>query len=134
MKNTAALTIGEAVMLLEERMLPFTGDRKKAINVICNRLSQLLDNDALARKGNKAEWRPCSFCPMDAVSLFVQNERGWMEHPAVLLFWDNESKSVREIETVPKCADLRADCPVCGNPNILAVTWAASPVPAQAAM
>lgn len=98
----------KAAELFSGEYLPvLSSGRGDMLERLCGRLNRLLDKERQATAGVEMVWKPCSFCPKDAVSLCYREEgkEAWEEVPGLVLFWDSNSSNVSSISPTPAFAD-----------------------------
>lgn len=74
---------------------------------LCGSLNGLLDTERQKAAGVELVWKPCSFCPKDAVSLCYREsgQETWEEVPGLVLFWDSNSDHISTITPTPTFVD-----------------------------
>lgn len=109
-------------MLVREAADQFTGQylpvlskgREGVVAKLCEALNCMLDKERQKAEGVELIWRPCSFCPSDAVSLLSRRTGAnrWYETPGMMFFWDTERGCITSVLATPKLEQMDAAFPV----------------------
>lgn len=98
----------KAAEIFTGQFLPvLSAARGPMLERLCGSLNGLLDKERQSAAGVEMVWKPCSFCPKDAVSLCYR-EKGkdtWEEVPGLVLFWDSNTDNISTISPTPTFAD-----------------------------
>lgn len=89
-------------------------NREAAVAHLCRQLNDTIDPSLAQTMGVKVEWRPCSACPLDAISAYMKKGEGeWREKPCIMLVWDSTFHYVVAMQTTPAAASFNPKLPIC---------------------